>query len=331
MAFFEEVAREADFRRVNDISAKAYGERWLAGARKEPVFAGHRNNQIVARCVEVMKSHPGKRLVVVIGAGHKADPRRTLPPPPRGSPSRLGGGRPGADGGGSRSGTHARGSGRDPRAQPRRRALVLRCTPDRPGPHGGRPCRVPEGGRRRVDRPVLRRANRDVPRRERDRAMGRAGGSGGVSRAALSVPPRPLADGVRPGAGGASRARARAAVRARYESAGRGGPRGARRRDARAPGDLRPTLAAGLPGKGLSPLPARAHRRHGSGPGPSGGAAGIPPTGNVPSRGTRRRRPSSCGSRSRRAPASRTSVFVRTSGPGRSCSPRAFARRVSTR
>ena len=71
-ADFDEFARESDFDLVNGIGAKAYGQRWLAGAAKLAPFGGRRNHEIVERCVAVMEAHRGRRLVVVIGAGHKA-------------------------------------------------------------------------------------------------------------------------------------------------------------------------------------------------------------------------------------------------------------------
>jgi hypothetical protein len=56
---------ESDFDLVNGVEA-------LAGADvASPRFGGRRNQEIAARCVAAMDAHPGKRLVVVIGAGHK--------------------------------------------------------------------------------------------------------------------------------------------------------------------------------------------------------------------------------------------------------------------
>ena len=62
-----------DFAVMNGIDGDAFGKRWLGEADPaSPNFGGRRNREIAKRCVEVMKAHPGGRLVVVIGAGHKA-------------------------------------------------------------------------------------------------------------------------------------------------------------------------------------------------------------------------------------------------------------------
>jgi len=63
---------EFDFDLVNGIGSDACAREALAGQDPStPGFGGRRNQEIVARCIAAMESSPGKRLVVVIGAGHK--------------------------------------------------------------------------------------------------------------------------------------------------------------------------------------------------------------------------------------------------------------------
>jgi hypothetical protein len=63
---------EFDFALVNGVGSDAHARAMLAGADvASPGFGGRRNREIAARCAEAMAAHPGKRLVVVIGAGHK--------------------------------------------------------------------------------------------------------------------------------------------------------------------------------------------------------------------------------------------------------------------
>ncbi len=65
---------EFDFARANGI-ADAEPARPPAGEPgnpSDPGFGGRRNREIAARCVRAMAGRPGKRLVVVIGASHKA-------------------------------------------------------------------------------------------------------------------------------------------------------------------------------------------------------------------------------------------------------------------
>lgn len=61
-----------DFEVINGVRDDAYGKRFLRGDVNNPKFGGERNRKIVAHCVDAMKEHLGKRLVIVIGAGHKA-------------------------------------------------------------------------------------------------------------------------------------------------------------------------------------------------------------------------------------------------------------------
>lgn len=61
------------FTHMNGIDGDAFAKRWLKGSDPtSPDFGGRRNQEIAKRCAAVMKRHPGRRLVVVIGAGHKA-------------------------------------------------------------------------------------------------------------------------------------------------------------------------------------------------------------------------------------------------------------------
>ena len=62
-----------DFDLVNGIGSNTWGKQALQGGGdpSAPGFGGRRNQGIVANCVRAMEAHPGKRLVVVIGAGHK--------------------------------------------------------------------------------------------------------------------------------------------------------------------------------------------------------------------------------------------------------------------
>ncbi|MHC4895936.1 MAG: hypothetical protein ACYTGW_02400 [Planctomycetota bacterium] len=64
--------KDFDFAYMNMIGSDEYAKKSLRGDPESKEFGGRRNRNIAARCEEVMKKHPGKRLVVVIGAGHKA-------------------------------------------------------------------------------------------------------------------------------------------------------------------------------------------------------------------------------------------------------------------
>jgi hypothetical protein len=68
--FFD--SSDFDYDVVNEIKSDEYGRQWLRGDPKSPKLGGHRNRQIAKHCVELIERNPGKRLVVVIGAGHKA-------------------------------------------------------------------------------------------------------------------------------------------------------------------------------------------------------------------------------------------------------------------
>ena len=64
--------KDMSFAHINQVEDDEYAKQWLHGDLQAQDFGGQRNREIAKRCVEVMRKHPGKRLVVVIGAGHKA-------------------------------------------------------------------------------------------------------------------------------------------------------------------------------------------------------------------------------------------------------------------
>ncbi len=67
----DEMAR-VDWTFINDVSGDAFGSsQWSGKSPEDEDFAAPRDRGIAERCSEVMRSHPGKRLVVVIGAHHK--------------------------------------------------------------------------------------------------------------------------------------------------------------------------------------------------------------------------------------------------------------------
>lgn len=61
-----------DFRVLNNIVGNEDKPLSLPWNSDDPNFGGERNRRIVENCLQVMANHPDKRLVVVIGAGHKA-------------------------------------------------------------------------------------------------------------------------------------------------------------------------------------------------------------------------------------------------------------------
>lgn len=65
-------AGDRGFRYMNGVDDASFAEKSFRGVDlKHADLGGKRNQEIARRCAEVMKGHAGKRLVVVIGAGHK--------------------------------------------------------------------------------------------------------------------------------------------------------------------------------------------------------------------------------------------------------------------
>ena len=65
-------AQRQTFERVNLVENEEFTARLRDSGSNDLDFGGRANRVIAARCEEVMRDHPGERLVVVVGSGHKA-------------------------------------------------------------------------------------------------------------------------------------------------------------------------------------------------------------------------------------------------------------------